>query len=197
VSEIRRVLLERKTKETDIKLSLDLDGTGQSQIDSGVPFMDHMLTHVAVHGLFDLDITCKGDTEIDDHHSVEDIGIVLGRAFKEALGAKEGIQRYGQMLMPMDEALVMVALDFSGRGMLVYDADLPSPRVGTFDTELTREFLQAFAVNAGLTLHVRLITGINTHHIIEAIFKGLGRALGSAAARDPRRSGVASTKGVL
>ncbi len=197
MSEIRRVLLERKTRETDIKLSLDLDGTGQSQIDSGVPFMDHMLTHVAMHSLFDLDITCQGDTEIDDHHSIEDIGIVLGTAIKETLGSKVGIQRYGQMLMPMDEALVMVALDFSGRGMLVYDVNLPTPRVGTFDTELTREFLQALAVNAGLTLHVRLITGINTHHIIEAIFKGLGRALGSAAARDPRRSGVASTKGVL
>jgi len=189
--------INRKTRETDIQLRLNLDGTGSSRIATGVPFMDHMLSHVALHGLFDLDITCRGDTEVDDHHSVEDIGIALGQALIAALGDKRGIVRYGQQLLPMDEALALVAVDISGRGLLAYDATLPSPRVGTFDTELVPEFLRALAHNAGLTLHVKLVYGSNTHHIIEAIYKGLGRALGQAVAPDPRRGAIPSTKGVL
>jgi len=189
--------IERKTRETEIALRLDLDGSGAWTSQSGVPFLDHMLSHVAVHGLFDLDVTCQGDTEVDDHHSVEDVGIVLGQALAQALGDKAGIARYGSQLMVMDEVLVAVALDFSGRSLLVYDAPLHAPKVGTFDSELIPEFLRALAHNAGLTLHIKLLHGENTHHTIEAIFKGLGRALGQAVAREPRRAGVASTKGVL
>ena len=189
--------ISRKTAETEVSIRLALDGSGQRGIDTGVPFLDHMLEHVAVHGPFDLEVRCKGDTQVDDHHSVEDIGIVLGQAFREALGDKAGIARYGSQLLPMDEALVLVALDFSGRALLAYDVTLPAPKVGAFDTELVPEFLRALAHNAGLTLHVKLIHGSNTHHIIEAIFKGLGRALGQAAALDPRRASVPSTKGVL
>lgn len=193
----RSVILARTTRETDIRLSLNLDGSGQWQVDTGVPFFDHMLSHVAMHGLFDLELAARGDIEIDGHHTVEDVGIVFGQALAQALGDKAGIARYDSQLMPMDEALALVALDFSGRGLLVYDVALPAAQVGTFDSELVPEFLRALAHNAGLTLHVRLLAGSNTHHIIEAIFKGLGRALGQAVARDPRRSGVASTKGVL
>jgi imidazoleglycerol-phosphate dehydratase len=189
--------LQRKTAETDVRLRLNLDGTGAWHSATGVPFLDHMLSHVAVHGLFDLDVTCQGDTQVDDHHSVEDIGIVLGQALRQALGDKAGIARYGSQHMPMDEALVLVALDFSGRSLLVYDVTLPAPKVGAFDTELVPEFLRALAHNAGLTLHVKQMDGHNTHHIIEAVFKGLGRALGQAVARDPRRANVPSTKGVL
>ncbi len=189
--------IQRKTRETDVRLSLDLDGEGRWDLDTGVPFMDHMLSHVAKHALFDLTITCEGDIEVDAHHSVEDIGIVLGQALDEALRDKVGISRYGQQLLPMDEALVLVALDFSGRSLLVYDAPLPASRVGDFDTELVPEFLQALARHAGLTLHVELLHGENTHHIIEAIFKGLGRALRQSVAQDPERSDVPSTKGVL
>jgi len=193
----RSVVIARTTRETDIRLSLNLDGSGQWQLDTGVPFLDHMLSHVAVHGLFDLEVACKGDTKVDDHHTVEDIGIALGQAFGQALGDKRGIVRYGSQLMPMDETLVSVALDFSGRPISICNVALPSPKVGTFDTELLPEFLRAFSTNALLTLHVDLIHGDNTHHIIEAAFKGLGRALGQAVAYDPRRSGVPSTKGVL
>ena len=189
--------LERETRETKIRLRVDLDGTGQWSLDTDVPFLDHMLSHVAVHGLFDLDIGCDGDVEIDDHHTVEDVGIVLGQALRQALGDKAGITRYGSQMMVMDETLVLVALDFSGRTMLVYDAAIPTQKVGRFDSELVPEFLRALAHNAGLTLHVKLLHGTNAHHIIEAIFKGLGRALGEAVTLDPRRSGVPSTKGVL
>ncbi len=193
----RIAVLARTTRETDIRLRLALDGTGSWQIATGVPFLDHMLSHVAVHGLLDMEIACRGDTNIDDHHSVEDIGIVLGQALKQALGDKVGIVRYGSQLMPMDEALVLVALDFSGRSLLVYDVPLSVQKVGAFDVELVAEFLRALAHNAGLTLHVKLLHGSNGHHIIEAIFKGLGRALGQAVALDPRRAAVPSTKGVL
>ena len=191
-SEVRRA-----TAETDVHVSVNLDGAGARQINTGVPFLDHMLSHVAVHGLIDLDISCKGDTQIDDHHTVEDVGIALGQALEQALGDKLSISRYGSQVMPMDEALVLVALDFSGRSLLVYDVTLPAQRVGCFDTELVPEFLRALAHNAGLTLHVKLLYGSNTHHIIEAIFKGLGRALGQAVTRDPRRADIPSTKGVL
>ncbi|NLG49551.1 MAG: imidazoleglycerol-phosphate dehydratase HisB [Chloroflexi bacterium] len=187
----------RQTRETDIRVRVNLDGSGNWELDTGVPFFDHMLSHVAVHGLVDLQVTCRGDIEIDDHHSVEDVGIALGQALRQALGDKAGIQRYGSQIMPMDEALVLVALDCSGRPYLVYDVALNASKVGNWDTELVPEFLQALAVHAGLTLHVKLIHGRNTHHIIEAIFKGLGRALGQAVAADPRRSAIPSTKGVL
>ena len=193
----RIVEISRKTNETDIRLRLNLDGAGSYQLASGVPFLDHMLSHVAVHGLFDLELSCRGDTQVDDHHSVEDIGIVLGQALKQALGDKAGLARYGSQLLPMDEALALVAVDLSGRSLLVYDVELPAANVGAFATELVPEFLRALAHNAGLTLHVQLLHGQNTHHIIEAIFKGLGRALGQAVARDPRRAAIPSTKGAL
>ena len=193
----RTCSIHRETRETDVQLTLDLDGEGRWELDTGVPFLDHMLSHVAKHGLLDLTITCEGDTEVDAHHSVEDIGIVLGQALREALGDKAGISRYGQQMLPMDEALVLVALDFSGRSLLVYEAPLPASRVGDFDTELVPELLQALVRHAGLTLHVKLFHGENTHHIIEAIYKGLGKALRQAVARDPERSDIPSTKGAL
>jgi imidazoleglycerol-phosphate dehydratase len=189
--------ITRKTTETEIRLRLNLDGRGTARLSSGVPFLDHMLHHVALHGLFDLELDCRGDIEVDDHHSVEDIGIVLGQALARALGDKVGIARYGSQLLPMDEALALVALDFSGRPLLVYEVALPTQKVGVFDTELLPEFLRALAQHAGLTLHVKLLSGQNSHHILEAVFKGLGRALGQAVARDPRRANVPSTKGVL
>lgn len=187
----------RTTRETDISLTLKIDGAGRYTIRSGVPFFDHMLSHIVVHALFDLDLTCRGDTEVDDHHTVEDIGIALGQALAQAMGDKAGIARYGSILMPMDEALVLVALDVSGRGLLVYDVPLNTPKVGRFDTELVPEFLRAFAHHAGITLHVQCLHEGNTHHLIEAIFKGLGRTLRQALAHDPRRQGIPSTKGVL
>lgn len=193
----RQSSIERKTRETDIQLQINLDGTGVWQGSTGVPFMDHMLNHLAVHALFDLRVACSGDTAIDDHHTVEDLGIVLGMALKAATGDKRGLERYGSQFVPMDEALVLVVLDFSGRGLLAYDLDLPSERVGTFETALVREFLQALAANAGLTLHVQLFNGNNSHHIIEAVFKALGRALSQAVRIDARRLGVPSTKGEL
>jgi len=193
----RQANLQRATRETDVTLSLSLDGRGEWHCATGVPFLDHMLSHVAAHGLLDLDVTAQGDTEVDDHHTVEDVGILFGQALREALGDKRGICRYGSQIMPMDEALVLVALDLSGRGLLVYDVALPGARVGQFDTELVPEFLRALANNAGLTLHVQLIHGQNTHHIVEAIFKGLGRALRQAVSLDVRQAGVPSTKGAL
>lgn len=194
----RQAVIQRKTRETDIQITLDLDGQGQHDIHTSVPFLDHMLTHVAAHGLFDLTIHAVGDTEIDDHHTVEDIGIVLGQALREAIGEKRGIVRYGSQFVPMDEALALVALDFSGRGLGVFEAAFPTPTVGQFDTELVAEFVRALAVNAGLTLHVRLLSGQNSHHIAEAIFKALGRALRQAVAFDSRQSdAIPSTKGVL
>jgi imidazoleglycerol-phosphate dehydratase len=189
--------LQRKTRETDVSVTLNLDGHGDWQCATGVPFVDHMLSHIAAHGLIDLDVTAHGDTEVDDHHTVEDVGILLGQALAASVGDKRGLTRYGSQIMPMDEALVLVALDFSGRSVLVYDVALPASRVGTFDTELVPEFLRALASNAGVTLHVKLIHGQNCHHIIEAIFKGLGRALRQAVSIDPRQTGVPSTKGSL
>jgi imidazoleglycerol-phosphate dehydratase len=195
---MRTARIERKTGETQIELELDLDGTGQWQIDTGVGFFDHMLSHVAAHGLIDLRVRARGDLDVDAHHTVEDVGIALGLALRKALGDRAGIVRYGQCLLPMDEALALVALDFSNRGLYVGELPFAAQRVGDFDTELAPEFLRALAHNAGLTLHVRLMCGENTHHQIEAVFKALGRALRSAVAVDDRRAGVVpSTKGVL
>ena len=194
----RTASVQRKTAETDITLSLNLDGTGKSEIQTGVGFLDHMLTLLAKHGRFDLEVFCHGDTQVDDHHSVEDIGIVLGQAFAHALGDKRGITRYGSCLLPMDEALVLAAVDLSGRDTLRCALNIPTQKVGTFDTELVEEFFLAFVRNAGVTLHLRQLDGTNSHHIIEAAFKGFGRALAQAVAMDPRSAGeVPSTKGVL
>jgi imidazoleglycerol-phosphate dehydratase len=194
----RQVVVRRKTRETEIQIELDLDGRGEYDIHTGVPFLDHMLAHVAAHGLVDLKLQASGDTEIDDHHTVEDIGIALGQALREAIGDKRGIIRYGSQFVPMDEALALVALDFSGRGLSVFEPVFPTAKVGQFDTELVAEFMRALAVNGGLTLHVRLFSGQNSHHIIEAIFKALGRALRQAVTCDPRQANVIpSTKGVL
>lgn len=195
---MRRAEVVRNTNETQIRLTLDLDGTGEGKRATGVAFFDHMLDHVAKHGLFDLDVAAEGDYAIDDHHTVEDVGIALGKALAQALGDKAGIRRYGDATVPMDEALALAAVDFSGRGLLEFDGAIPASKVGTFDTELVPEFLRALAANAGMTLHVRVLAGQNSHHIIEGIFKALGRALREAVERDPRRGGaVPSTKGVL
>ena len=190
--------INRKTAETDIQLVLNLDGKGDSKINSGSGFFDHMLTLFARHGSFDLELDCKGDTEVDLHHSVEDIGICLGDAFKTALGDMRGITRYGSMLLPMDEALIMTAVDISGRPYLRYRMKIPAPMVGDFDTELLREFVIAFAFNAGITLHIRRLDGVNSHHIIEGTFKSLGRTLKKAVAIDEKaKDEIPSTKGVL
>ncbi|EGO65451.1 imidazoleglycerol-phosphate dehydratase [Acetonema longum DSM 6540] len=189
--------IERKTAETAIAAVLNLDGAGTAAIQTGVGFFDHMLTLWTRHGLFDLTLEAKGDMQVDAHHTVEDVGIVLGQAFAAALGDKQGIRRYGTAFVPMDEALATVSLDISGRPYLVYEVPLPAQKVGEFDTELAEEFLRAFAVHAGVTLHVRLLAGKNTHHILEAVFKALGRALDKASRKDERIRGVLSTKGIL
>ena len=195
---MRSATIQRKTAETDISLTLNLDGTGQSDIRTGCGFLDHMLTLFAKHGRFDLTVTCKGDTWVDDHHTVEDIGICLGDAFAQALGDLRGVQRYGSVTLPMDEALILTAVDLSGRSMLCCDLDIPTEKVGTFDTELTEEFLLAFVRRANLTLHIRQLAGKNSHHIIEGTFKSLARSLRQAVAIDPACAGeIPSTKGVL
>ena len=197
-STCRTAEITRKTQETDITLALNLDGRGESTIQSGCGFLDHMLTLFAKHGGFDLTVTCKGDTYVDDHHTVEDIGIVLGQAFQEALGDKRGIERYGSMTLPMDESLILAAVDLSGRSYLGFALDIPTARVGSFDTELVEEFWLAFTRNALCTLHLRKIAGSNSHHIIEGAFKAASRALRAAVAIDPARAGdLPSTKGVL
>lgn len=195
---MRTMNVERKTTETDIRLSLTLDGTGIYRVDTGCGFLNHMLELFARHGRFDLEISCVGDTQVDDHHTVEDIGIALGEAFKRTLGDKRGIVRYGQWLLPMDEALVLTAVDISGRGMLCFDMPMPAQKVGGFDTELVKEFFIAFSREAGMTLHLRLMAGENTHHIIEAAFKGVGRAIAQAVKIDPAYADeIPSTKGTL
>lgn len=195
---MRQSTITRDTAETSIRLSLNLDGTGKSDLATGVGFLDHMLTLFAAHGRFDLSVTCRGDTQVDDHHSVEDIGIALGAAVRAALGERRGVRRYGGVCLPMDEALVLCAVDLSGRSLLRCSLDIPTEKVGTFDTELVAEFLQAFAREAALTLHVRQLDGENSHHIIEAVFKALGRALCEAVSIDPAcANAVPSTKGVL
>lgn len=192
---MRTAKIERKTKETDIKLSVDLDGKGQVSIDSGIGFFDHMLTALAVHSGVDMTVVCKGDLNVDGHHSVEDIGICLGKAFAEALGDKSGIARYGSAYVPMDEALAFCSLDISGRAFLVFNASFSDDRIGEFDTCLAEEFFRAFAFNAGITLHIRQEYGKNDHHICEAIFKAVAHALKQALASNG--GGVLSTKGVL
>ena len=190
--------IKRTTAETDIFLTLNLDGTGASQIETGCGFLDHMLTLFARHGRFDLTLSCQGDTYVDDHHTVEDIGIALGQAFKEALGSKKGIRRYGDTILPMDESLILTAVDLSGRGYLGYDLQIPTQKVGTFDTELVEEFFLGFIRNADCTLHIRKLAGTNSHHIIEGAFKSLARSLKAAVAIDiPFADEIPSTKGVL
>ena len=188
----------RKTGETDIRVKLIIEGSGKSVIGTGVGFLDHMLTLFARHGRFDLEVSCKGDTCVDDHHSTEDIGIALGKAFDQALAEKKGVVRYGNTILPMDESLILSAVDLSGRGLLVYDLRIPAEKVGTFDTELTEEFFRAFAHNAGATLHVKQLDGKNSHHIIEGAFKSVARSLRTAVAIDPDYAEeIPSTKGVL
>lgn len=187
----------RATAETDIGLSVDLDGTGTANVETGVGFFDHMLCALARHSLIDLTVRVKGDTEVDDHHTVEDTGIVLGQALREALGDKRGVRRFGSAMVPLDEALVMAAVDLSGRGQLFWDVPIGPDKVGTFDTELAREFFCGLAREAGVTLHLRLVCGENAHHIIEATFKAAARALREAVEGDPRVEGVPSTKGSL
>lgn len=193
----RTATLSRKTSETDITLALDIDGTGQSDLSTGVGFFDHMLTHIAKHGLLDLTIKATGDLHIDDHHTVEDVGIVLGKALAEALGDRAGINRVGNVAVPMDEALVFCAIDISGRGYLACELTYPTPKLGDFTTEMVPEFFRAVAVNAGWTVHLRQMAGTNAHHIIESAFKAFGRALAQAVSHSPRVQGVPSTKGVL
>ncbi|ADG69226.1 Imidazoleglycerol-phosphate dehydratase [Planctopirus limnophila DSM 3776] len=197
MSSPRQATIQRNTFETKIRLSLNLDGSGQAQVATGVGFLDHMLTLFAKHGLFDLEVTCDGDTHIDDHHSTEDIGICLGKALLEALGNKAGIVRYGSITLPMEETLVTSALDLSGRVKFIYKVEFPTEKIGTFDTELVEEFWQAVAANALMNLHLVLHHGTNSHHISEAIFKGTARALRQAVAIDPRQTGVPSSKGTL
>lgn len=195
---MRTASIQRTTAETDITLTINLDGRGESNIQSGVGFLDHMLTLFARHGRFDLTLVCKGDTDVDDHHSTEDIGIALGQAFTQALGNKKGIVRYGSMLLPMDEALLLVAIDLSGRAFLGYDLELPRAKVGTFDTELVEEFFLGFVRNCPASLHVRQLAGSNTHHIIEGAFKAFGRAMKAAVKIDADYADeIPSTKGVL
>lgn len=195
---MRQAEVSRKTGETDIRIRLELDGTGKNTIDTGVGFLDHMLTLFARHGRFDLEVSCKGDTYVDDHHSVEDIGIALGKAFEQALEDKKGIVRYGSTILPMDESLILSAVDLSGRGLLVYGLQIPAEKVGTFDTELTEEFFRALAHNACATLHIKQLAGGNSHHIIEGAFKSVARSLRTAVAIDPACADeIPSTKGVL
>ncbi len=193
----RKSSIARSTKETSINLELSLDGQGKADINTGVPFFDHMLALLTVHGFFDLSLQASGDIEVDDHHTVEDIGICLGQAFKDALGDFSSISRYGHFSLPMDETLARVTMDFSNRPYLHYDVVTLDQKTGSFDTTMVQEFLRAFAFNCGLTLHVEVKYGVNTHHIIEAIFKALGRTLDQASSIDPRVQGTLSSKGTL
>ena len=195
---MRQAEISRKTGETDVRIRLELDGCGTGKIDTGVGFLDHMLELFARHGRFDLEVVCRGDTRVDDHHSVEDIGIALGQALDRALGDRKGITRYGQTILPMDESLIISAVDLSGRGLLAYGLKIPTEKVGTFDTELTEEFFRALAHNARCTLHLQQLAGGNSHHIIEGAFKSTARSLRAAVRVDPECAGeIPSTKGVL
>ena len=193
---MRTAQISRTTAETDIMLTLDLDGTGKSTIDTGCGFLNHMLTLFAAHGRFDLTVKCAGDTDVDDHHSVEDIGICLGQAFQQALGDKRGITRYGSFLLPMDEALILTAADISGRSCLCYELQIPTEKIGSFDTELVEEFFLAFTRSCPMSLHIRQLAGKNAHHIVEGAFKSVARSLKAAVAPDGTND-IPSTKGVL
>lgn len=193
----RQAEVERKTKETEIRVRLGLEGSGKCRVETGIPFMDHMLSFLPGHGFVDLEISARGDTEIDDHHTVEDLGICLGMAVRKALGSMEGIRRYGEAAIPMDEALARVVLDISNRSFLAYRVSLRNSWTGTFDVGLVKEFFRAFALHAGMTIHIDLITGEDPHHAAEAIFKAFARALDRAVGLEDRRRGVPSTKGVL
>ncbi len=198
MSSLRQSEIKRKTNETDISVFINLDGNGISEIDTGIPFLDHMLHQISSHGLFDLKIKAIGDTHIDDHHTNEDVGIALGKAFSKALGERKGISRFGHFFAPLDEALVQVTLDCSGRPHLSYDLQLKAPRIGNYDTELVREFFIAFVNNSGITLHINQIQGSNSHHIVEASFKAFSRAMRMATEIDLRRSdSIPSSKGML
>ena len=195
---MRQASLTRKTAETDVTVKIDLDGTGQYENQTGVGFFDHMLDQLARHSLIDMTIRAEGDLHIDDHHTVEDVGITLGQALTQALGDKRGIRRYGSCLLPMDDALVRTALDLSARPFLIWNVDIPTDKIGSFDTELAREFFQALSTHGGITLHVDMLHGLNSHHIVEATFKSVARALREAIEVDPRKSGdIPSTKGAL
>ena len=195
---MRSARIQRNTRETSITLALTLDGLGKAEVSTGVGFLDHMLTLLARHGGMDLELTCDGDTQVDDHHSVEDIGIALGQAFDQALGEKRGVRRYASLCLPMDEARILCAVDLSGRGGYYEELAIPTEKIGAFDTQLVYEFMWAFAANARLTLHLRKLAGRNSHHIVEGAFKALGRALREAAETDPRfRDEIPSTKGML
>ncbi|NOQ63858.1 MAG: imidazoleglycerol-phosphate dehydratase HisB [Methyloprofundus sp.] len=194
----RTASVERNTLETQISVSIDLDGTGTAKFETGVPFLEHMLDQIARHGMIDMDIACKGDLQIDDHHTVEDIGITLGKAFAQALGDKKGLYRYGHAYVPLDEALSRVVIDFSGRPGLYYEVEFNRAMIGSFDVDLFREFFQGFVNHAGVSLHIDNLKGINAHHIAETVFKAMGRAVRMAVTRDPRMEGIMpSTKGVL
>ncbi|MBQ8600372.1 MAG: imidazoleglycerol-phosphate dehydratase HisB [Clostridia bacterium] len=193
---MRSATVNRKTAETDIHLRLNLDGSGKSAVSTGCGFLDHMLTLFAAHGKFDLELTCRGDTHVDDHHTVEDVGICLGKAFDEALGEKRGINRYGSFILPMDEALILAATDLSGRSYLGFALEIPSQKIGTFDTELVEEFFLGFVRQCPMSLHIRKMAGTNSHHIAEGVFKSVARALKAAVALDGSDA-IPSTKGVL
>ena len=193
----RTAKINRKTNETDISLELNIDGSGKAEVNTGIGFFDHMLESFARHGLFDLTLSCKGDLNVDCHHTIEDVGIVLGMAIKQAVGDKMGITRYGSVILPMDDALVMCAVDLCGRAYLSFDADFLMDRVGYYDTEMVKEFFYSVASNAGMNLHIRQISGQNSHHLIEAMYKAFARALDSATTTDPRISEVLSTKGSI
>jgi imidazoleglycerol-phosphate dehydratase len=193
----RSAVVARKTKETDIRLDLQLDGSGRYAVKTGIPFLDHMLELFTKHGVFDLTVQARGDLEVDYHHTVEDVGLVLGQAIREALGDKAGIKRFGEATVPLDEALVQTVVDLSGRPFLAYDVRIKQAKIGSFDVELIHDFLLALTNQAGMNLHVRMLAGRNPHHIVEAAFKGLARALDLATQRDPRVRGVLSTKGTL
>tara|TARA_B100001989_G_scaffold56706_1_gene37563 strand:- start:6 stop:608 length:603 start_codon:yes stop_codon:yes gene_type:complete len=198
MSLLRQAEIQRKTNETEISVFLDIDGSGNSNIDTGVPFLDHMLHQISSHGLFDLNIKAIGDTEIDDHHTNEDVGIALGKAFSESLGDRKGINRFGHFLAPLDEALIQITLDCSGRPHLSYNLKIQSSKIGSYDTELVREFFIAFVNNSGITLHINQIQGVNAHHIVEATFKAFSRAMRMATEIDKRRSEtIPSSKGML
>jgi imidazoleglycerol-phosphate dehydratase len=193
----RKATVDRKTRETEVRVAIDLDGSGQYEVATGLPFFDHMLESFAKHGLFDLRLSARGDLQVDSHHTIEDVGITLGQAFRQALGSAEGIRRYGAVLLPMAESKVEVAVDVSNRPYLVYRVELANPRIGDFDASLTEDFLYAFAQNAGLDLHVELRYGKNPHHVVEAVFKGVARALRGAIERDARVRGLPTVKGAL